>query len=29
MYLSILHSLGIKVDSFADSSGTLSDSIFA
>ncbi len=29
MYLSILHSLGIEVDSFADSSGTLSDSIFA
>ena len=28
MYLSILHSLGIEVESFADSTGTLSDSIF-
>ena len=29
MYLSILHSLEIPVESFADSSGTLSDSIFS
>ena len=29
MYLSILHSLGIEVDSFSDSRSTLSDSIFA
>ncbi len=29
MYLSILHSLGIEQESFADSTGTLSDSIFS
>jgi hypothetical protein len=28
MYLSILRSLGIEKESFADSTGTLSDSIF-
>ena len=28
-YLSILHALGVEVDSFADSTGTLSDSIFS
>jgi hypothetical protein len=28
MYLSILHSLGVEQESFADSTGTLSDSIF-
>ena len=29
MYLSILHSLGIGVETFADSTGTLTDSIFS
>ena len=29
MYLSILHSLGVEEESFADSTGTLSDSIFS
>ena len=29
MYLSILHSLGVERESFADSTGTLSDSIFS
>ena len=29
VYLSILHSMGISLQSFADSTGTLSDSIFA
>ncbi len=29
MYLSVLHSLGIEQESFADSTGTLSDSIFS
>jgi hypothetical protein len=29
MYLSILHSLGVEQESFADSTGTLSDSIFS
>lgn len=29
MYLSILHSLGIEEETFADSTGTLSDSIFS
>jgi hypothetical protein len=29
MYLSILHSLGIEQETFADSTGTLSDSIFS
>ncbi len=28
MYLSILHSLGVEQESFADSTTTLSDSIF-
>ena len=28
MYLSILRTLGIEQDAFADSTGTLSDSIF-
>lgn len=28
MYLSILRSMGIEQDSFADSTGTLSDSVF-
>jgi len=29
MYLSILHSLGVELESFADSTGTLSGSIFS
>ncbi len=29
LYLSVLHSLGIQQESFADSTGTLSDSIFS
>ena len=29
MYLSLLHSMGIGVESFADSTSTLSDSIFS
>ena len=28
MYLSILRSLGVEEESFADSTGTMSDSIF-
>lgn len=29
MYLSILHSMGIRLNSFGDSTGTLNNSIFS